>query len=373
MVITRKRRAKIRVRPAGIGHIRVIIAGSQSLQAFARLICIPLCRQHLVARAGLAPAPCEAPIFHGHNAVGVDTLEPTICRNHSFGQKLGAPPLGDIGGAWRASGLIIQNREPTLNKAVDPVGARGKGHWPGRRRNFDLPGDFGIALLQTLTTTGLGLNEPCRHRFKGGPPEKPDRGDGPVRIEQPARDCQQFIQCGLRQRTARKGFHESRQRIMHKIATERRIDWPINIVKLAQRKYPARIKAVGVGNPVIDFGGRELPRPRRDGRCRARPGARHHRRNRRQGQKAVTKPPAIIDSGLDPERGKNSAKPLQPAAWRCHGILVPERPRDNHLRRTDSHPDIMGAEPGAPIMRRQACSLAHFGIHPRVDFRAWWP
>ena len=83
--------------------------------------------------------------------------------------------------------------------------------------------------------------------------------------------------------------------------------------------------------------------------------------------------PAIINGLINAQGAKHSAKPLQPAARRRQGIPVTKRAGDDHLRRADSHPDIMGTEPGSPVMRLQAGGAAHLGIHPRVDFGPWRP
>ena len=160
---------------------------------------------------------------------------------------------------------------------------------------------------------------------------------------------------------------------MNKVAAKCRIDRAVNVVKLAKRQHTTRIKAVGIRNPVVDLGGGKLPRTRFNRRCRPWPRARCHGRNRRQGRQAVVKAPSAIDSSVDTQRGKDSPQPLQPAAWRCDRVLIPERPRDDHLRRADRHPDVMGTEPGTPVVRLKARGLAHLGVHPWVDFRAWRP
>ena len=147
---------------------------------------------------------------------------------------------------------------------------------------------------------------------------------------------------------------------MNKVAAKCRIDRAVDIVKLAKRQHTTRIKAVGVRDPVVDLGGGKLPRTRFNRRCRPWPRARCHGRNRRQGRQAVVKTPSAIDSGLDTQRGKDSPQPLQPAAWRCHRVLIPERPRDDHLRRADRHPDVMGAE-------TRYASCAPEGPRPRAS------
>ena len=100
---------------------------------------------------------------------------------------------------------------------------------------------------------------------------------------------------------------------------------------------------------------------------------RRHGRNRRQDRQTIVKAPSAIDSSFDTQRGKDGPQPLQPAARRCHRVLIPERPRDDHLRRADRHPDVVGAKPGTPVVRLKARSLAHLGIHPWIDFRARRP
>ena len=189
----------------------------------------------------------------------------------------------------------------------------------------------------------------------------------------PTRDGQHFIQCILGQIALRMVLQEIGQRVMDKIATKRRIDRPVDIIKLPEAKHPFRIKAVGIGNPVINLGGGKAPRTRTDRWRRARAGAGRHRRHGQQRDKLVTPTLAIINRLLDAQRTKHRAKTLQPAARRRHRIAITKRPGDDHLRRGGGHPHIMRAEPGPPVMRLQAGGLPHFGIHPGIDFRAWWP
>ena len=88
-------------------------------------------------------------------------------------------------------------------------------------------GDAGAA-------AGLDLDEPCRDGLEGGPPEMADGRVLPVRVKHGARQRPQFGKRIIQKRPLRKGPQERRQRIMHQIAAERRIDRPVQIVFWAQ-------------------------------------------------------------------------------------------------------------------------------------------
>ena len=255
MIVAGKRRPKSWIWPAGIGRAGIIKNGGQTLQAFTRLAGIPVGRHYVAARAGITPASRQAPIFHRRYAVSINPLETSMSGDHRFCQKLRAAPLCDVRSTRCAPSLIVENSQPTFDEPVDAVGASGESHRPFGCVDIDLSCDLRMAFVQPFTPPRLGLDEPCRHRLEGRPPEEPDGGDIPVGIEQPAGHGKQFGRRILGQRAARERFHERCQRIMNKVAAKCRIDRAVDIVKLAKRQHTTRIKAVGVRYPVVDLGG----------------------------------------------------------------------------------------------------------------------
>ena len=294
-------------------------------------------------------------------------------RNDRLDKKLRAAAAGDLGLGRRLAGLVVENGEPATGEPVDPVGPRAKGHVTGRCGQINAALDLGMACLDAGAAAGLGLDEPCRDGLEGGPPEMADGRMLPVRVKHGARQRPEFGKRIVRKRTLRKGPQERRQRVMHQIAAERRIDRPVQIVLRAQLQNTLGVDRIGVGDPVIDLGGGKAAGPRIDRRRRTGARQRRHRRGRKQRRQLVTPSLTPIDCGGDAQRLGHGIEPLAPAARRGDGIAVAQGAGDDHLGRAGRHPHIMRAQSGPPVMRLQPGRVAHLGIGPGVDLRPWWP
>ena len=187
MVITRKRRANGRVRPAGIGRGFTVKIRCQPRQHRGVLGCGPVFWSHISLLAGFATTACQAPIFHLGDIIRVHPLKAAMRRNDRLYKKLRAAAARDLCLGWRLAGLVVENSKPATGKPVDPVGPRTKSHITGWRGQINAALDLGMACLDAGTAAGLGLDEPGRDGLEGGPPEMPDGRMLPVWIERGAR------------------------------------------------------------------------------------------------------------------------------------------------------------------------------------------
>ena len=369
MIILRESRPDGGIGAAGIGRVRRIKLRCQPCQHAEIIIRRPVIGAHLDTLRRLAALAGQPPIFHRFDQSAVQTVEPATRGNDRLHQKLRTPPFGDSRLCRRLACLVIENRVAAVLQPVDPVSAGGEGDRAGRCLNLDPSLDLGMAVQNVGAAARLGFDKPGGDGLEGRPPEMPHSRVLPIRFKQATCDGAEPGQRIVRKVAGGVILQKGSKRVMHQIATKRGIDRPVKIVLWSKLQNTLGIEAVGIGNPVINLGGREPARARRHRRRRPRPRHRRHHRHRRHRCHRV--PPLLppVNRPVDAERGSHRIEPLPPAACRGRGITIAKRTGDDHFRGAACHPDVMRAEPGAPVMGLQPGSAPHLGIGPGIDLR----